>query len=135
MKITISPLLRALQRNTLLLFLLVFSLSAFTGNSYGSTFNISIKLNPECKIKRMSNGSVIVSAKNEEGVEVKHQFTDFCADLLMSVYRKQSTAIFLDSVAKKYYLSQDDCRRELKHAVNVLSEWNIILHDDTMASR
>jgi len=94
-----------------------------------------IKINPECKIKRLSNGSVIVLAKNLDGVEVKHEFTDLYADLLMAYYRKQRSDYIMDSISKKYYLSEDECRREIKHALNVLAEWNIILRSDKMASR
>jgi hypothetical protein len=94
-----------------------------------------IRLNPDCKVKRLSNGSVIISAKNMEGVEEKHEFTDFTADLLMAVYRKQKTEYILSSFSKKYYLSRDECRREIKHALNVLAEWNIVERDDRIANR
>jgi hypothetical protein len=117
------------------LFFLTLSLSAFTGNSSGSGFDADVRLNPDCKIKRLSNGSVIVSTRNEDGVEVKHQFTDFFADLLMAFYRKQHTDFIMESFSKKYFLSEDECRREIKHALNVLAEWNIIQRSDHMASR
>jgi len=103
--------------------------------SSGSSLEANIKLNPDCKIKRMSNGTVIVSTMNKEGIEVKHSFTDFYADLLMAAYRKQNTRFILDSFSRKYYLSEDDCRREIKHALNVLAEWNIVLRDNQIASR
>jgi len=109
--------------------------SAFTLHSPVSPAENDIKINPECKIKRLSNGSVIVLAKNLDGVEVKHEFTDLYADLLMAYYRKQRSDYIMDSISKKYYLSEDECRREIKHALNVLAEWNIILRSDKMASR
>jgi hypothetical protein len=130
----ISPLLRTLKTGSFFLLFLLFAMFAFAGNN-GSSLESNVKLNPECKIKRLSNGSVIVMTKNEEGLEVKHQFTDFYADLLMAYYRKQHNDFILDSFSKKYFLSEDECRREIKHALNVLSEWNIILRDDRMASR
>jgi hypothetical protein len=83
----------------------------------------------------MSNGEVIVTSKNLEGLEVKQKFTDFYADLLMAAFRKQRMEYILDTFSKKYFLSQDDCRREIKHAVNVLSEWNILLRNEGIASR
>lgn len=135
MKSAISPLLRTLQSGLFLILVLTFSLNAGEGISSGSSLEANIKLNPDCKIKRMSNGTVVVSAMNKEGIEVKHNFTDFYADLLMAAYRKQNTVFILDSFSRKYYLSEDDCRREIKHALNVLAEWNIVLRDNPMASR
>jgi len=117
-----------------LLLLLLTSLIATAGNP-GTLYDGNIKLNPECQIKRMSNGSVVVLAKNEQGTEVKHEFNDFYADLLMAAYRKQRMEYILESFSKKYYLSEDDCRREIKHALNVLSEWNIVQRDARLASR
>jgi len=38
-----------------------------------------------------------------------------------------------DTIGKKYYLSQDDCRREIKHAINILVEWDIVLREDQIA--
>jgi hypothetical protein len=135
MKPTISPLLRKLQSGLFLLMVLTLSLIASEGVSSGSSLEANIRLNPDCKIKRLSNGTVIVSALNKAGVEVKHQFTDFYADLLMAAYRKQNTGFILDSFSKKYYMSEDDCRREIKHALNVLAEWNIVMRGNEMASR
>ena len=135
MKSTISSLLRSLQSGLFLVLAFTFSLNAGEGISSGSSLEANIKLNPDCKIKRMSNGTVIVSTMNKEGIEVKHNFTDFYADLLMAAYRKQNTRFILDSFSRKYYLSEDDCRREIKHALNVLAEWNIVLRDNQIASR
>jgi hypothetical protein len=111
------------------------SLFSFSGGRTGaSSLDNVIKLNPDCKVKRLSNGSVIISAKNTEGVEEKHQFSDFYADLLMAAYRKQKTDYIITSFSKKYYLSQDDCRREIKHALNVLAQWNIVQRDDRIVN-
>jgi hypothetical protein len=119
-----------------LVFMLMLSLFSFNGDSTGaSSLDDVIRLNPDCKVKRLSNGSVIISAKNTEGVEEKHQFSDFYADLLMAAYRKQKTEYILTSFSKKYDLSRDDCRREIKHALNVLAEWNIVQRDDRIANR
>jgi hypothetical protein len=115
--------------------MVLISLGAESGNSHKSFYDVNIKLNPACQIKRMSNGEVIVFTKSKEGEDVKHHFTDFYADLLMAAYRKQRVEFIVESFSKKYYLSEDDCRREIKHAVNVLSEWNILLLDDQVASR
>ena len=103
-----------------------------TPNSY---YRESIKLNPDCKIKRLSSGSVMVFTNNAEGIAEKHEFTDLYADLLMAAYRKQRMAYIIDSLADKYYLSEEDCRREIKHAINILTEWNIVLPEDEIAVR
>jgi hypothetical protein len=131
---TILPVL-PLRLSAILVLLMVVVMAAEAGNSPKSFYGGSIKLNPECKIKRMSNGEVIVFAKDKEGLDVKHQFTDFYADLIMAAFRKQRIEYIVDTFSKKYYLSDDDCRREVKHAVNVLSEWNILYREDQIAAR
>lgn len=117
----------------LMLFLTLFSFSG--DNSGASSLDNVIRLNPDCKVKRLSNGSVIILSKNTEGIEEKHQFTDFYADLLMAAYHKQKTEYIITSFSKKYYISRDECRREIKHALNVLSAWNIVQLDDRVATR
>ncbi len=123
------------KAGTLAILMLFVSLFSFGGDHAGASTMDEIRLNPECKVKRLSNGSVIIFSKNTEGLEEKHQFTDFYADLLMAAYRKQKTEYILTSFSKKYALSRDDCRREIKHALNVLAEWNIVQRDDRMANR
>jgi hypothetical protein len=136
MKSTHSLIYKTLKAGSLLVFLIMLSLLSFSGDSTGaSSLDNVIKLNPDCKVKRLSNGSVIISSRNMEGVEEKHQFTDFYADLLMAAYRKQKTEYIIASFSKKYYLSHDECRREIKHALNVLAEWNIVQRDDRIADR
>ena len=136
MKTLYSSNLRTFKGSTLLVFMILFSVFSFSGDSTGaSSLNDVIRLNPDCKVKRLSNGSVIISAKNFEGVEEKHEFADFYADLIMAAYRKQKTEYILTSFSKKYYMSRDECRREIKHALNVLAEWNIVERDDRMANR
>jgi hypothetical protein len=95
----------------------------------------NIKINPDYKIRRVSNGAVIVTSTNPKDATVKHEFTDFYADLLMAAYRKQGMDYITSTLKKKYYLSEDDCRREIKHAVNVLSEWKIIIREEPLAAR
>jgi len=134
MKPVISLLPGILRSGLLFVFLLTLSLNAGSVSSARSSLETSIKLNPDCKIKRLSNGDVIVSLKSGQGIEEKHEFTDFYADLLFAAYRKQSTRSIVDSFSKKYYISQDDCRRAIKHALNVLAEWNIVIRDNQVAS-
>lgn len=125
---------KTIKTSSLLVFLLLFSLFSYGNPGIPSADDV-IKLNPDCKVKRMSNGSVIISSKNTEGIEEKHQLTDFYADLVMAAYRKQKTEYILESFSKKYFLSRDECRREIKHAVNVLSEWNIVQRDHEIPER
>jgi len=42
--------------------------------------------------------------------------------------------VIVNTISKKYYYSYEECRREIKHALNVLSDWNIVLRDDKLAS-
>lgn len=135
MKLSFSALKRALSMAGVALLLMAVIVPAASAAGSGSSFAMAIKLNPECKFKRLSNGSVVIMAKNDQGGEVKHEFNDFYADLLTAAYKKQRTDFILESFAKKYYLSDDECRREIKHAMNVLADWNILLRDDRLASR
>jgi len=115
---------------SIVLMVVSFVPSALAG---GNDDSKSIRINPEFKINRISSGSVIVTSRNPEDASVKHEFNDFYADLLMGAYRKQSMDLITDTLRKKYYMSEDECRREIKHAINILSEWKIILRDDEMA--
>jgi len=114
-----------------LLLLFVFSIVTIT-ISASSFDNTIIKINPEFKLKRLSNGTVVLSAI-QNGETVKHQFTDLYADLLLAVYRKQRMGYIVENISKKYYYAEEECRREIKHALNVLIDWNIVLRDDKLA--
>ncbi|MBN1414841.1 MAG: hypothetical protein JW973_07055 [Bacteroidales bacterium] len=103
---------------------------AISASSFDNTI---LKLNPDFKFKRFSNGAVELSAFRD-GKTVKHVFTDLYADLLLAAYRKQRVGFILNSLAKKYACSEEECRREIKHALNILDEWQIILRDDQLAS-
>lgn len=136
MKTLTKPQLKTFRFSGILVVLFVlFCLPALAGNSGKSYYDGQLSINPDCKIKRMSTGEVIVYSRNNEGEEVKHNFTDFYADLLMAAFRKQRIEFVVETFCRKYYLSEDDCRREVKHAINTLHEWNIILRDDRVASR
>jgi len=81
----------------------------------------------------MSNGFVVLSALRN-GETIRHEFTDIYADILLAAYRKQRLGYIMESLSKKYYYSDEECRREIKHALNVLSEWDIVLREDKLAS-
>lgn len=133
---TIASLPIGLFRTTGILFFLMVMSFVINAGDTSRTFNeVDIRLNPQCKIKRFSNGEVLITSKNQEGLEVKHKFTDFYADLLLAAYRKQHMEFMLNTFSKKYTMSQDDCRREIKHAINVLADWNIIVRDNKIALR
>jgi len=63
--------------------------------------NSFIKLNPDFKLKRLSNGRVEMSAV-QNGEAVKLQFEDVYADLLMAAYRKHEWRD-VNTISKKYY--------------------------------
>jgi hypothetical protein len=111
---------------------LIFTATSITLSA--STFdNTFIKLNPDFKLKRLSNGRVEMTAV-QNGETVKLQFEDLYADLLTAAYRKQRMGLIVNTISRKYYYSYDECRREIKHALNVLSDWNIVLREDKLAS-
>ena len=114
-----------------LLLLFVFSIVTIT-ISASSFDNTIIKINPEFKLKRLSNGTIVMSAV-QNGETVKHQFNDLYADLLLAVYRKQRMGYIVENISRKYYYAEEECRREIKHALNVLIDWNIVLRDDKLA--
>lgn len=106
-------------------------LSATTGSTPGFQNKI-IKLNPGYKINRAPKGVIIVSGINEKGDEVRHEFDNFYADVIWAASRKQSLTYVENNLQKKYYLSKEECRREMKHALNVLTQWNIVILNDIL---
>jgi len=118
--------------NKTLLLLLVISMVSFS-LSASSFDNTVVKLNPDFKLKRMNNGTVVMSALRN-GETISHEFSELYADLLLGAYRKQRLGFIMENLTKKYYYSDEECRREIKHALNVLSDWDIVLRDDKLAS-
>ncbi|MBP1670280.1 MAG: hypothetical protein H6Q21_2646 [Bacteroidetes bacterium] len=113
---------------TLFLLLMISMVSySISASSFDDTV---VKLNPDYKLKRMSNGTVVMSALRN-GETIRHEFTDIYADILLAAYRKQRLGYIMESLSKKYYYSDEECRREIK---NVLSEWDIVLREDKLAS-
>ncbi len=109
---------------------LLFPTGILAGDTSRSPHESRIVLNPSYKVKRLSNGTVIVSATEKDGTIVKHEFRELYADLVMAAYRKQRLTLIVNNLSKKYYLSEVDCRREVKHALNQLTEWQIVVRDD-----
>jgi hypothetical protein len=89
-------------------------------------------LNPAYKIKRMSTGVVIAYSDQVNGEAVRHEFENLYADVLVAAIRKQTVSQLIPILARKYYFPIDECRREIKHAVHVLEEWEILLSDDVL---
>jgi len=115
-----------------MLLLLVISMVSFS-LSASSFDNTIVKLNPEYKLNRMSNNTVVMSA-DRNGEIIRLEFTDIYADILLAAYRKQRLGYIMENLSKKYYYSDEECRREIKHALNVLTEWDIVLRDDKLAN-
>jgi hypothetical protein len=120
-----------LIRLSFVLIAFVLTVSSISANNNND--NKSIRINPEFRISRESNGSVLVSSRNPRNTSVRHEFNDFYADLLIAAYRKQALSVITGNLRKKYNLTEDECRREIKHALNVLAEWNIVLREDVLA--
>lgn len=89
----------------------------------------ALVINPAYKIKRLSNGVVIAYSNQLNGETIRHEFNDIYADVLLAAVRKQSINQVLPILARKYYYPIDECRREIKHAVHVLEEWEILVPD------
>ena len=115
-----------------MLLLLLISMVSFS-LSASSFDNTIVKLNPEYKLNRMSNQTVVMSAVLN-GELIRLECTDIYADILLAAYRKQRLGYIMENLSKKYYYSDEECRREIKHALNVLSDWDIVLRDDKLAS-
>ncbi len=105
-----------------------------TAASASAFENTVVKINPAFKFKRMSNGTVVMSSV-QSGEKINLHFSDLYADLLVAAYRKQRVGIIMNTVAKKYYYSDEDCRREIKRALNVLEEWNIVIREEKLAAK
>ncbi len=86
-----------------------------------------LKLNPDYKLKRLSTGTVIIYSNKENGEVVRHEFENVYADILLGAIRRQSIDQLIPVLSRKYYFGEDECRREIKHAVHVLEEWNILV--------
>jgi hypothetical protein len=113
------------------IFVVFFSLTIMGETNPLPDNTVSYRFNPEYKIKRMSNGEIVVFKNHPQSDDIKHKFSGLSADLLFAIYRKQSMSVIENSLSKKYYLSYDECRREIKHAINVFAQWNIVLIDET----
>lgn len=85
-----------------------------------------LKINPAYKIKRFGNGKVIAYA-SLDGEKIEHDFTDFNADILLAAIRKQRLSSVILNLSRKYGLSEDECRRKVKHSINVLEAWDILI--------
>jgi hypothetical protein len=120
-----------LQKVFFFAFVLLFSIQSFSVSALGFFDDSDIlKINPEFKIKRYSNGTVIAYAFREDGEKMELNFTDFNADVLLAALRKQKVENVILNLSRKYRLSEDECRRNLKHSINVLGEWDIIISGD-----
>jgi hypothetical protein len=114
-----------------LIITLVFTFQSFSSLASNSLDeNDILKINPEYKIKRFANGKVIAYASLDDGETIVHDFTDFNADILLAALRKQRISNVMLNLSRKYRLSEDECRRKIKHSVNILEEWEIIMQTD-----
>jgi len=117
-----------------LIFSVFFYSEAFTASKLTGLMGDKdiLVINPAYKIKRMSTGLVIAYSAQKDGESVRHEFENIYADVLLGAVRKQSVNQLIPILARKYYYPIDECRREIKHAVHVLEEWEILLSDDVL---
>ncbi len=115
----------------LLIVTFLFTIQSFSSSAANFLDETDIlKINPDYKIKRFADGKVIAYTYLEDGDEIVHDFTDFNADILLAALRKQRLSSVMLNLSRKYGISKDECRRRIKHSVNILEEWNIILQTD-----
>ncbi len=131
--ITLHSKLLQTSKLSFLVFLLVFTFN-FSSIASANYLNDSdvIKINPAFKIKRYSNGNVIAYKAIDDGAKVEYNFKDLNGDILLAAIRKQKLSSVILSLSRKYELSEMECRRRIKHSINVLEEWGIIVKRDKL---
>ena len=116
-----------LSPKTVIQFVIVISFLVGGANyAYSENEDETVKFNTEYKIKRIPNGKVTVYSVSNEGEKEEYEFEDFNADVVLFVYRKLSIKQISLNLARKYYLSEDESRRNVKKALNILEYWGIV---------
>lgn len=116
---------------------LLLSLTLLINDAFGAVpagGGETVRFNTEYNFKRMSNGEVVITHPRDPGNK-DLTFDDFYADILLAAYRNQRLDYIVKTCTDKYFSSEDECRREVKHAVNVLSGWDIVIVDRDIADR
>lgn len=98
-----------------------FIISIFLLPLFAGSFIDNVKFNPECKIKNLPKGEILVTLKTEN-----YKISGFDADLLKFFYKHQRSEIILNNLSQKYNLSEDECRQKIKHSISTLKAFNII---------
>ena len=131
--ITLHSKLLQTSKLSFLVFLLVFTFnfSSIASANYLYDSDV-IEINPAFKIKRYSNGNVIAYKAIDDGAKVEYNFKDLNGDILLAAIRKQKLSSVILSLSRKYELSEMECRRRIKHSINVLEEWGIIVKRDKL---
>lgn len=114
-------------KNYLILFLISSEIFLL---SFNFEDNERLLLNPEYKIKRTSSGTVIAYSSHN-GRHVSLEFDKIPADVILAALQKRSVRDLIPKLSKKYSFDEDECRREIKHSINVLTEWNILLPENS----
>ena len=102
-------------------FLFLAPLSAFPDDT-----DSFVRLKPEYKIKRVPSVGVTIYSLDEEAESEEYIFKDFNADVVLLIYKRYNIDQISSSLAKKYYLSEDDSRRGVKRVINVLEQWGMV---------
>jgi hypothetical protein len=118
------------QRGHKFVLTFLFILSLFpVYNSVSATTHIGdqkITIADDIRFKRISDGSVVLTAVNESGQTQEYVFDEFQADVITMLYRKMDPEIMISNLSKKYVLSKTDTRRNLKMTINTLEEFKLV---------
>ena len=110
----------------LLVLMVVAFLFVAPSSAYSDDTESLVRLKPEYKIKRVPSVGVTLYTSNEEAEKEEYIFKDFNADVVLLIYRRINVDQISSSLAKKYYLSEDDSRRGVKRVINVLEQWGMV---------
>ncbi len=124
----------AFSRFLIIMSVLLFSGQLMMANGLSRIYDDSqvLKINPNYKIKRLSTGIVIATTNLGNGQTVTHEFHDISAEVLLAAIRRQPVRLIIPVIARKYYIDLDESRREVKHAINVLTEWDILVDNTSL---
>ena len=90
------------------------------------SYDDTIHLSKNCSLQQNSD-EVIVRLDQTGKSGVEYRFNEFYADLVLLASEQNTFQEIVTALAGKYELSNDDCRRKVKHSVNVLSDFGILV--------
>jgi len=112
--------------SALQIFVMISLLFLVPVSAYSDNADTVVKFKPEYKIKRVSDGTVTIYSIDNKGEKEEYIFKDFNADVVLSLYRRIRVSQVTSNLAKKYYLSEVESRRNVKRVLNVLDHWEMV---------